>query len=53
LIRKYFRLSGAELDNLGDEEFFDLAAGARFLQRQEIEAGKAGVLEALAAAFGK
>ena len=38
LIKKYFRLTDGELDNLTDEEFFDLAAGAYFLRKQETEA---------------
>jgi hypothetical protein len=53
LVRKYFGLSGGELDRLEDDEFFDLAAAALFLREQEIGIVRAGVLEALAKAFGK
>ena len=48
MIKKYFRLTDGELDNLTDEEFFDLAAGAYFLRKQEAEA----VYEGIARAFG-
>ena len=47
MIKKYFRLTDGELDNLTDEEFFDLAAGAYFLRKQETEAIREGICIAL------
>jgi hypothetical protein len=47
LIKKYFRLSDGELGNLTDDEFFDLAAGAYYLRKQEAEAVREGICLAL------
>jgi hypothetical protein len=48
-VRKYFRLTESELDNLDDEQYCLLAAQAHFLRKQEREA----VAEGIALAFAK
>lgn len=53
LVQHRFGLSPHELETLDDEEFYDLATKARFMDGHETELIKVGFLKAIAALFGQ
>jgi hypothetical protein len=50
-MKKWFRFSQKEIDQLKDEEFFQKAAEAYYLQKSEIENGKLAFLQAVGELF--
>ncbi|MCR4442966.1 MAG: hypothetical protein QHH10_12095 [Peptococcaceae bacterium] len=52
LIQHYLGLSEKEVECLDEQDFLDLAAKARFLEKRQVEAITQGVNQGVAALFG-